>query len=264
MEECLESIVVQKGFYKHDLELIVSDNSEDDETEKFMKEYEKKHNYFIIRYNKNKENLGMVRNWNKLLEMCEWNYFVFLSDDDLFYDEHSLLHLYEAITEKKADCVTGRKHYINDHGEEIDYKDNNEFYLKAWKKSHTLSLFDQLFWWNSMGFGGTLFKNYGYKFGYEFKEFADYAFNIQYLDKKTILIDTFVFTYRYHSSQLISKVKVMKSIGLYCEVLKISNVSWFHKILFFLKYSLGLIVLRVTWKLGGNIIHFLKKFFIAK
>ncbi|SNZ06178.1 Glycosyl transferase family 2 [Persephonella hydrogeniphila] len=66
------------------LEVIVSDNCSTDETPEVVKKYmsDKRFKYF-----RNKENIGMIRNWRKALYECatgDWA--IILSDDDYFID----------------------------------------------------------------------------------------------------------------------------------------------------------------------------------
>ena len=68
------------------LEVIVSDNCSTDETPKVVKKYmsDKRFKYF-----RNKENIGMVRNWRKaVFEYATGDWGLILSDDDYFIDSN--------------------------------------------------------------------------------------------------------------------------------------------------------------------------------
>ena len=114
LEECLDSIVEQEWFDLKELELIVSDNSEWNETKSFMNNYIQKHKDWNIKYNKNEKNLWMVWNWNKLLEIKKWEYYIFLSDDDKFYDKGSLKLLYNNLLKYNLDVCYGKYRVINE------------------------------------------------------------------------------------------------------------------------------------------------------
>ena len=114
LEECLNSIVEQEWFDLKKLELIVSDNSEWDDTKSFMNNYIKSINDWNIKYNKNEKNLWMVWNWNKLLELKKWEYFIFLSDDDKFYDKNSLKELYSWIKMENFCLCCWKKVFIDE------------------------------------------------------------------------------------------------------------------------------------------------------
>lgn len=201
LEECLDSVVEQQWFNLKELELIVSDNSEWDETKDFMNNYIQKHKNWNINYNKNEKNLWMVWNWNKLLELKSWEYFIFLSDDDKFYDENSLRILYDGLLKYKLDAcywvynlyknwinVGKLKEHVNkikDSGVYVDNFDDQLFVHTIW------------FWW-------VLYKDFWYKF-YEWANFwADWHMNLQYLYscKNVGLINKTTFIYREHGMQL--------------------------------------------------------------
>jgi len=201
LEECLDSIVSQEWFDLKELELIVSDNSEWDETKKFMGKYMEENKGWNIIYNKNRKNLWMVWNWNKLLELKQWDYFIFLSDDDRFYDENSLRILYDGLLEYKLDAcywiynidkdwiITGR---FKDHAEKIKEKD---VYLDNFN--------DQLFS-HTICFWGVLYKSFWYKYHEWANYWADWNMNLQYLygGKVIWLINKDTFIYRQRDSQL--------------------------------------------------------------
>lgn len=66
------------------LEVVVSDNCSTDETPEIVKKYMNDEKF---RYFRNKENIGMVRNWRKaVFEYSTGDWFLILSDDDYFID----------------------------------------------------------------------------------------------------------------------------------------------------------------------------------
>lgn len=76
LKHALRSAVCQT--YKN-IEIIVSDNSSPDNTESVVREFDDPR----IRYYRQKENIGPVKNRHFCLEQARGEYFVFLLDDDL-------------------------------------------------------------------------------------------------------------------------------------------------------------------------------------
>lgn len=65
-----------------DFELIISDNASNDATSKICQEYIKKDKR--IRYFRQNKNIGIVQNWNFVLQQAKYEYFVWASVDDLW------------------------------------------------------------------------------------------------------------------------------------------------------------------------------------
>lgn len=200
LKECLDSIIEQKWFNLKELELIVSDNSEWDETKNFMKEYINKHQNRNIIYNKNEKNLWMVWNWNKLLELKKWEYYIFLSDDDKFYRENSLKLLYDNLKKYNLDVCYWRYRVIDwVWNDKWDFKPHT----KIWKNKIFYDNFDnQLIWLHSISFWWILYKDYWFQYDYNSKLLADWNMNLQYLylEKKVSLINVYTFLYRVHNT----------------------------------------------------------------
>lgn len=198
LKECLDSIIEQEWFVLKELELIVSDNSEWNETKEFMDNYIKDHNDWNIKYNKNERNLWMVWNWNKLLELKKWEYYIFLSDDDKFYDKDSLKLLLEWLNKYQLDACYWKYRVIdwmwNDKWDFEPHKKiwDNKIYYDSFK--------EQQIKWHSISFWWILYKNYNFKYDYKSKRFADYHMNLQYLyhNKRIALINIYTFYYRVH------------------------------------------------------------------
>ena len=75
------------------IEIIVSDDSIDDETEFILEKYKKFSNF---KYNKNNKNIGRVKNYRKLLyELSNGKYVIMLDGDDFFIDNS---HISKAIS----------------------------------------------------------------------------------------------------------------------------------------------------------------------
>jgi len=86
------------------IEILVSDNCSEDETQKVCQEFSGEYHEF--RYNKNEKNLGYKGNILKLLEMAQGEYMWFMGDDDSVSDNGFNI-LLKAIEEYKADLFFG-------------------------------------------------------------------------------------------------------------------------------------------------------------
>lgn len=82
LEECLESVVHQDGF--DEIEIVISDNASTDNTQKLILKYQEQ--YKNIKYHKNAENIGAIKNIFNLPSLASWEYVWFLSDDDMLND----------------------------------------------------------------------------------------------------------------------------------------------------------------------------------
>ncbi len=213
LKECLDSIVSQKWFLKSDLELIVSDNSDNDETKKFMNQYIKENNNWGIYYNKNNKNLWMVWNWNKLLELKKWEYFIFLSDDDKFYDENSLKILYDNLIKYNLDVCYWRYMCINELSIYSQFKPHN----KVNNKDIYYDIFQEQIIWHTISFWWILYKSIWKVYDENFWNYADWDFNLNYLYnwKKIWLINKYTFLYKIHTNQNINSINVFLDYKLY-------------------------------------------------
>ena len=84
LERLLESIIIQT--YK-DFEIIISDDSDDDSVEKFIKAYE---GTLFIKYYKNEKSLGTPVNWNFAISKAKGEWIKLMHDDDWFSTAESL------------------------------------------------------------------------------------------------------------------------------------------------------------------------------
>lgn len=104
LKELLDSIVCQFNdpeIYNH-VEIIISDNASEDNTAEMVAEYQKK--YKNIRYSRNKENIGAIRNILTVSGLSTGEYLWVFSDDDLHTGE-SLKTVIEFIKKNTADLI---------------------------------------------------------------------------------------------------------------------------------------------------------------
>ncbi|CAN7343341.1 class I SAM-dependent methyltransferase [Paenibacillus sp. LjRoot153] len=90
--QCLQSIVTQKGDF--DLKVVVCEDKSTDNTAEYIESFIKSSqipNGVSLVYLKNKENLGMVKNLQRLLEACRGSDFLALIDGDDYWKEENKL-----------------------------------------------------------------------------------------------------------------------------------------------------------------------------
>lgn len=230
LKECLDSVLSQVGFKNIELEFIVSDNSENDDTKILLDWYVKNNQNKIIKYNKNKVNLWMVWNWNKLLELKSWEYFIFLSDDDKFYDENSLKILYDNLLEYNLDVIFWISRNINDEWNFISIDEIKKIKLCDETPINIKTITKRILifqWW--MGFWWILYKNYKIIFDLKAWPWADAEFNMSYSNLYKIwLINKTTFLYRIHQNNESKKVDFTKYNDY------ILQKHWMNK--YFIKY----------------------------
>lgn len=114
-EIALESALSQT--YKN-IEIIISDNSEGNETENLIKN-KYLSNYKNIRYYKNNTNIGASASISRLLELSKGDYINYLMDDDVFEKTKIEKMMNYFINDKynEISMVTSTRYIINDFGE---------------------------------------------------------------------------------------------------------------------------------------------------
>lgn|GEM_PF-1744493 len=112
-EQALKSAVNQT--YTN-LEIIVCDNSDNDETAQIVKAYKAMPHGSIIRYYKNKQNKGPIANQHQCLAYAKGKYINYLMDDDLFHPEKIEIMLPYLLKHKEVSLVTSRRKAIDEQG----------------------------------------------------------------------------------------------------------------------------------------------------
>lgn len=93
VQRLLDSVSKQKF---RDFEVIITDDSTNEEVAELVNTY----NDFELRYYKNAERLGAIRNWNSAVQKCTGEYIKIMHHDDWFTDEASLGKLVQMLDEK--------------------------------------------------------------------------------------------------------------------------------------------------------------------
>ncbi len=78
----LSSEIDGKDFFD-DIEILISDNCSTDNTQHIISEYIKDSDLFV--YHRNEENLGLIGNLHKLVELSKGKYVWFMGDDDIYH-----------------------------------------------------------------------------------------------------------------------------------------------------------------------------------
>lgn len=255
---CLDTVLSQKGFEDTELELIISDNSEWNETKDLIQNYIKIHPTRNITYSKNKNNLWMISNWNKLLRLANGDFFIFLSDDDLFFLPKSLSTIYSSLQKESYNAVFGLRKTINSSWKIISSFQKQKWVSRVFNVSMT-----KILWSNQWGFWGILYKNFKSDF-YDDQVWiaTDWDFNISYIKKhgKYWYVNDYTFLYRIHTWRM-SEVDSLMSQSEKKIILKWHNSILYYYIFrlrrFVNKYFLSFIV-RLLQKV--RIYNFIRKF----
>lgn len=107
--QCLSSIFRQSY---NNIEIIISDDCSDKFNEYEIKKFidlNKKESIKNIIINKNKENIGIVKNYNKALKLTKGQYIFYLCMDDAFYDERVIEDCVNYFERTEYDIFTGYK-----------------------------------------------------------------------------------------------------------------------------------------------------------
>lgn len=108
--EAIESALSQD--YK-DIEVIISDNASTDYTAEVGKYYSKMD--ARVKYFRNTENIGMVRNWHKAtFEYATGDWFLLLSDDDILINPEFISKAMELIQTSKNIAIVYSNSYVFD------------------------------------------------------------------------------------------------------------------------------------------------------
>lgn len=112
LRETIQSVFDQQGFNEYDIIVVDNDPERDCSTEKLM------HNIIDKRvsYYKNKANIGMAGNWNRLFELAKGEYVVILHDDDLLYPNYLyIIHQILSKSDNFLDAIYPQYKYLDNN-----------------------------------------------------------------------------------------------------------------------------------------------------
>lgn len=188
-EQALESALTQNFIYPY--EIIVVDNTPISKGINNTQIIIQKTKSNKISYYRNEENIGMIGNWNRCIELANADYITYCHSDDKLLPD-CLTHLYSNTNQLGNKCITCAYDIINANNN-IVRKSRYEkklFGIIKLKHIHTYSRFD--IFMSSPGFGcGCLFSKgcliaLG-GFSEEYYPSSDYALFIKYLFKYGML-----------------------------------------------------------------------------
>lgn len=78
-----EAIISSLGQTFNNFELLILDNNSSDNTKDVVESFTDNR----IRYHRNEQNIGMMNNWNKAVELARGDYLIILGDDDKLYPQ---------------------------------------------------------------------------------------------------------------------------------------------------------------------------------
>jgi glycosyltransferase involved in cell wall biosynthesis len=87
LKRAVESVKIQN--YSN-IEIVISDNCSDDLTTQYLETLQDDPTIVI---NQNSHNIGMVKNWDKCLELSSGEFFLLMSDDDFFIEKDAINRL---------------------------------------------------------------------------------------------------------------------------------------------------------------------------
>lgn len=254
LEECLNSVMGQEWFKKEEIEILIWDNSEWDETKEFMDSYLKKNRKFYIKYIKNKTNLWSTWNCNNLLDLSKWEYFIFMSDDDKFYDKNSLKSIYDWLLKYKLDACYWK--YI-DFNSDWSKSWEHEPHKKIKNKEIYIDSFDEQIIWHTIAFSWVLYKQFWYHYDEKSKWLWDRLMNLQYLynNKKVWLINKYTYLYRIHDSNDWLSIPKFFWWKFIIHSFKYFNISYLKRVYYLLKIIVYWFIVRINlifWKFYKN------------
>lgn len=135
LKDAIDSAINQDTNVDYNI-LIVDNNPErGDATELLMQKY----NLPDIAYYKNEENIGMLGNWNRCIELANTTYITFLHDDDLLIPSsiQTLTSWHSSLNRVNAG-IFGRRHIININNQIIHKYNEKDTYLKGFIKKPSL------------------------------------------------------------------------------------------------------------------------------
>ena len=246
LEECLNSVVKQQWFKRDEIEILIWDNSEWNETKEFMNEFLKLNHKYNIRYVKNKKNMWWTWNINNLLDLSRWVYYIILSDDDKFYDENSLKITYNWLLNYGLDACYWRQKTVDENWQNLqDYIPHK----KIKDKEIYFDSFDEQILNHTIAFSWVLYKQFWYRYDTKSKRLWDWHMNLQYLYnwKKIWLINKYTYLYRVHNSNdwLTMPKLFIRKFAYYS--FKYFNVPYTKRVYYFSKIFINGIIWRIKW-----------------
>jgi len=134
LKDLLDQLTLQIVKYKleDNIEVLVSNNGSEDDTESLVNSYQKK--YSFISYNNNGTNIGAKENVLRAMELASGKFWMMLGDDDRIHD----------------DCLTGLTNLLENGNDLGVILDSSKFKSNPFKNKPDISLTELLenFYWH--------------------------------------------------------------------------------------------------------------------
>jgi len=111
LEDAVASVLAQDY---DDIELVISDNASVDATEEVCREFARSDSR--VRYHRQSENIGLVNNFTRVLELAGGAYFKWIGDDDWLTPNYVSRCVEIIADDQRLILVTTRQAYIKDDG----------------------------------------------------------------------------------------------------------------------------------------------------
>jgi glycosyltransferase involved in cell wall biosynthesis len=137
--------IIEKNYYKKQIELLILNNNSEDETNEIVIEYAKK--YSFIKYIKNEYNIGLIGNYKKAIQNSNGKFTWVLGDDDTFEENLvkeililinsnislNFIHINQKIFDSKTNSYISQSLYGNIKSTSSFFNTNliNELFLRA-------------------------------------------------------------------------------------------------------------------------------------
>jgi glycosyltransferase involved in cell wall biosynthesis len=116
LKEALDALLAQTF---GDFEIVISDNASDDGTQDLCEDYAKRD--ARIRYFRNEENIGLIKNYNRVFDLSQATYFKWVAHDDL----HEPRYLEACLPPIQSDALVSVSHcntvLVDDAGRPLPY-----------------------------------------------------------------------------------------------------------------------------------------------
>lgn len=116
LEQALKSALSQT--YEN-IEIVISDNSENDLSEQMVNSYKAMPNGSKIRYIRNAENMGPIANQQQCLNLAQGEYINYLMDDDLFHPQKIEKMMHYFLNYEGISLVSSQRRVIDEDGHPI-------------------------------------------------------------------------------------------------------------------------------------------------
>jgi glycosyltransferase involved in cell wall biosynthesis len=134
LKEALVNLLSIFEQYPNEIELVVSDNNSDDDTEAVIKAFNLNHPLSSFKFNKNKSNIGFYGNFKRCKELATGEYIWLLSDDDHFTLSAMKLAIETLINDKPEVIYFNKNEQVALTSEKV----TNNYLIDTYKRGLTL------------------------------------------------------------------------------------------------------------------------------